>query len=460
MQDVPALQTDSMVRGVSAVNLGHKHDSNVPRVMFAYWGRRGLTQFSYEVALAAMADPSLAATISVSRQNESFDRFRDFDQALFSIDTFSTNIGALTNAWRLPMMRKQLASRLRTDRTQVVVELMPHVWSSFLYPAIRSVGASYVSIIHDADSHPGDFRTQWAKGALDRAMNKADHIVTLSDTVATRLVETGRVPHDQLTTLFHPDLCYRTVNARHPPDASQPLKLLWLGRIMPYKGLSLFLDTVDKLRESGMQVEVGVFGEGALGQSAARLESMGAEVVNRWLGEDEIAAIMSRFQILVLSHTEASQSGIAATALGAGMPIVATPVGGLVEQISERQTGIIATETNAEALAAAIRRLALDPQLYQAICSKIALSKESRSMARGLARLFGRAFRDQRLMQAFGGRDMPTLRWRITSSVGCIRRNWSSCVAPSKQLMRPRAFLSVANLAHGACQHYEYPVVD
>jgi hypothetical protein len=69
-----------------------------------------------------------------------------------------------------------------------------------------------------------------------------------------------------------------------------------------------------------ISVEVGVFGEGTLGASTKWLSAMGAEVINRWLTENEIAAILPRYHALVLSYTEASQSAVVAAAFGAGLP--------------------------------------------------------------------------------------------------------------------------------------------
>lgn len=351
------------------------------RVMFLYWGRRGFTQFAYEIAAAAVANPKLAVTISVSRQNESFSKFQEFGSALLPIDTFSSNLGAVTQAWRLPQMRARLLDRLRKDRTEAVIELMPHVWSPFLMSAVHEAGVRYVTIIHDANAHPGD-RTSWVKGILDSAMDRADRVLTLSDAVAGRLAATGRLPPDKISTLFLPDLAYCENNMPLPPGPSKPIKLLWMGRIMSYKGLPLFLDAVDILRDSGHAVELGVFGEGALGDSANRLAEMGAEVVNRWLSEAEIAAVLPRFHAIVLSHTEASQSGFAATALGAGLPTVATPVGGLKEQIIDRKTGLIAARIDASALADAISELKSNPALYRSICINICNGRQARSMGR------------------------------------------------------------------------------
>jgi glycosyltransferase involved in cell wall biosynthesis len=275
-----------------------------------------------------------------------------------------------------------LTARLRQDRTKVVIDLMPHVWSSFMVPAIHAAGARYAPIIHDSESHPGDYRTGLVKRVLDRSIRRADVVLTLSEAVTARLAAVGQVRRHKLVTLFHPDLGYGSAASRQPPEPGAPLRLLFMGRIMPYKGLPLFLDAVDILRADGHSVEVGVFGEGPLGACAERLSAMKAEVVNRWLSKAEIAAVLPRFHAMVLSHTEASQSGIAATALGAGLPVITTPVGGLIEQIKDGHTGSVATRIAGPALAEAAKRLLLDPVLYRAICSTIAQSRGDRSMAR------------------------------------------------------------------------------
>ena len=350
--------------------------------MFLYWGRRGLTQFALEVARAARADSDLAATISLSRQNENIAAFRELGESLFLIDTFSSNIGVLTQSWRIPSLRQQLLTRMRSDRTDVVIDLMPHVWSSLMVPAIQSAGALYVPIVHDAATHPGDYRTRWVKRILDQSLRRADRVLTLSRAVARQLIDTRRVSKDKVVTLFHPDLAYGTPGGRRTDQPGNPFRLMFMGRIMPYKGLSLFLEAVDQLHRDGIMVEVGVFGEGALGEDAERLSAMGAEVVNHWLSDAEIAAILPRFDAVVLSHTEASQSGVAAAAFGAGLPVIATPVGGLVEQVIDGQTGVLASRVDADALSHAMKRLMFDPALYRQIHHVIAGARDERSMAR------------------------------------------------------------------------------
>jgi glycosyltransferase involved in cell wall biosynthesis len=339
-----------------------------------------MSRFTLELGRAVQAHPSMHATISVSRQNELYADFAELAPDLFPIDTFRAGRGAALEAWRIPGLRRRLVERLRRDDIEVVVDLLPHVWSPLVASAIVTAGVRYVPLIHDADRHPGD-PTAWGMAFANRCVRQADIVLTLSHAVADRLVARRMVPRDKLATLFLPDLHYGPPAARELLRQGEPLRLAFFGRIMPYKGLLMFVEAMERLRAAGVNVQVGVFGEGALGACAGRLKQFGAEVVNRWLGEEEVGRILSGYHALVLSHIAASQSAVAATAFGLGLPVVANPIGGLGEQIADGHTGIIAKRADAQALAEAVMRL-LDPELYSHICRTIAASKDQRSMLR------------------------------------------------------------------------------
>jgi len=370
--------------------------SERPRVTFVYWGRRGLSRFALDIVRAALADEGIRATVSVSRQNESFAAFAQLGEAVLPIDTFGMSAGALLQAWRIPRVRARLLQHIAAHRTDVVIELMPHVWSSFVAPAVKAAGVGYVVMIHDAVPHPGDYRTAFAQWVMKRTLAQSDPILTLSSAVAAQIKASGQVPHDRIHPLFHPDIDFGSQPALGPPGPGAPLRLAFFGRIMPYKGLPLFLDTVDELRRRGVAVDVGVFGEGALGACAERLSSMGAEVINRWLTEAEMGKLLPRFHAVVLSHIEASQSGVAAAAFGAGLPVIATPVGGLIEQVQDGETGVLAERVDSRALADAAERLFSDAPLYARIRHNISSRQADRSAARFVRACISAALRGRR----------------------------------------------------------------
>jgi glycosyltransferase involved in cell wall biosynthesis len=353
------------------------------RIMFVYWGRRGaLTRFAHGLHAAALADETIDPVISVSRQSEDYALFEPFGASVTPVDTFARGRGAVTAAWRIPMLRGRLAERIRTARIEAVITLMPHVWTGLMVSAVRGAGARYATIIHDAAPHPGD-RTAAVTGWLLREAKTADRVLTLSETVRNTLISRELAPPHRVTALFHPDLAYGDTSlALPPPSVGQPLRLLFFGRMMRYKGLGLLVKALEILQTEGVAVEVGLHGAGDISEHEARLLALGATIENRWHSDAEIAALFARYHAVVLSHVEASQSGVAATAFGAGLPVVASPVGGLREQVVPDANGILAAEVTAPALAAAIRRLATEPGLYQNLRTGLDASRANRSMAR------------------------------------------------------------------------------
>lgn len=350
-----------------------------PRVMFLYWGRRGaLPRFTLDLARAARDEADIESCVSVSRQSENFAEFSSLGAAIVPVDTFTSHRGALTRAWRIPLLRRQLAQALRERAITDVVELMPHVWSRAVMPAVAAAGARYHVVAHEVAAHPGDIFGR-AQSLLTATYPIAHTVIALSEVVARDLVATTGLARQRVVTLFHPDLGYDVPPAATPRAPGAPLRLLFFGRIMPYKGLRLFVATLEELRRRGFAFEAGVFGSGDLEGTEERLRALGVEVVNRWLGDGEIAALLGRFDAVVLSHVEASQSGVAAAGFGAGLPVAVTPVGGLAGQVDDGVTGVVAARVEAAALADAIERLGGG---YEALRANVVLRREQRSMRR------------------------------------------------------------------------------
>lgn len=354
------------------------------RPLLMYWGRRGSSRLAFNLMEAASKEPGVSPFVSVSRTNEIYNAFANaFGDRLLPVETFSASHGAVTAVWRIALLRRRLIRLIQTHRITAVIDLMPHIWAPLIIPVIRKAGVPYMTIAHDGQTHPGDYRSRIAKRSADRVLASSDHILTLSQSVADTLIRAQITCPDRMSVLFHPDLNFGEPNRIHfTSKPASPIRLAFMGRIMPYKGLPLFVESIKTLRRAGLEVACGVFGEGPLGPVAESLEVLNAEIVNRWLSEQEMSDIFSRYDAILASHIEASQSGIIAAALGAGLPVVVTPVGGLAEQVRETGGGIVADNVSADALADAVRRLFLTPGLYHAICQNIAERADQRSNRR------------------------------------------------------------------------------
>ena len=84
-----------------------------------------------------------------------------------------------------------------------------------------------------------------------------------------------------------------------------------------------------------------------------------------WKSDRELIAHLDWADAAVLPYVEASQSGVAPMSFKRGRPVIATPVGGLPEQIRHGETGLLTEAVSPEAIAASIKRLAEDRNLLR-----------------------------------------------------------------------------------------------
>lgn len=360
----------------------HMPDAAVrpPVLLFMYLGRFGaLGRFTLELAEAAAETAEIEAHFLASANNDLVKVAASSGIAVRTLDTFARPTPlALIAGYR--RARSQFLAQLDAVQPMAVVNLMAHVWSPFLTRAAQARGVRVLTIVHDAVPHPGDPTARLNRWLLREARH-ADRIVTLSRSVARSLMEQGYGAQCGIDVLFHPDLRFATPSLARKWTGDHPLRVLFLGRIMAYKGLDLLVEAVEDLRSQGRTVELGVAGSGDICMRTRNaLDRVGAEVINRWIDDDEITPLLARYDAVACAHVEASQSGIAATAFAHAMPVIAMPTGGIVEQVIDGETGVLAAQVSREALGAAIARLSDSPELYNAISAKLAASASTRSM--------------------------------------------------------------------------------
>lgn len=335
------------------------------RLLLWHWGRRGGgPRYTMELARALASRDDLALHLSLSRQSELFAETALLGSPSHHIDTYDSPLAFALRSGQLPLIRRRFARYLRDSRIDVVLCTMDHLWSAFVAPAIRRCGASYLLTVHDAERHPGeDLRVrQWL---LRRDIALADGALTLTNVVRERLAERHAFPQQRIWVAPHGSFGDGTVAQPRILPADRPLRLLFFGRILPYKGLDLLLDAYALIRQNGPPVTLEVWGQGDLGPYRQRLSALpDVTVVNRWIHEAEIGDILRCADLCVLPYREASQSGVVAASVATGLPVVATPVGGLQEQVSDGVTGVVARAVTADAIADAVRMVISDPSRY------------------------------------------------------------------------------------------------
>lgn len=328
------------------------------RLLVWQWGRRGAgPRYAAMLAEGLRQVDGVQSLLSLSRQSEILAGPAPPPCDL-PVDTYDGWRGLLLRLPRLPFEVAGLARQLTALRPDAAICAMPAALDLLMVAALRRARVPYAVVVHDADLHPGDVHA--LQMVLQRRLvARADAVVALSRHVGDRLLQQGVVQPRHLILSEHPPLPFGPLPP--PPRAhGGRLRLLCFGRLLPYKGLDLLAEAMATLGARD-DMELRVVGNGPESAVLDQLRTLpGVQVENRWVPEEEVAAILAWSDALVLPYREASQSGVAAAALAARRFVVATRVGGIAEQLEGSPLARLVLP-DAAALAGALVALAAEP---------------------------------------------------------------------------------------------------
>jgi len=327
------------------------------RVLVWQWGRRGAgPRLAACLAAGFAALPGIEAALALSSGAEIL-RGPDPPRCDLALPLYEGVPGLAWRALQAPIFVGQTVRWLRRTRPALAVCAMPGPLDLLMAASLRRARVPMAVVVHDAEAHPGDATPLLFP--LNRALiRRAGAVITLSDHVGDRLRAQGVLrPNVKLVRTGLPPF---TFGPAAPPGAhGGPLRVLSFGRLLPYKGLDLLAEALARLGKRDMTVRV--VGQGS---ESAALDALRAlpcvEVENRWVAEGEIGALIAWADLLVLPYREASQSGPAAVALAAGRFVLATRVGGLVQQLGAEPLATLC-EPDVASIAAALDRFITAP---------------------------------------------------------------------------------------------------
>lgn len=119
-----------------------------------------------------------------------------------------------------------------------------------------------------------------------------------------------------------------------PPGGEQPLRLAFVGRLIPVKGVPMLLAAVARLREEA-RVTLEIVGDGPLrGELEAQAHTLQLTDCVKFLGNQpaaEVAAAMQRAHLFCLPSVRESGGAVLLEAMACARPVVAVAHGGPAE---------------------------------------------------------------------------------------------------------------------------------
>ncbi len=140
-----------------------------------------------------------------------------------------------------------------------------------------------------------------------------------------------------------------------------------VGMLRPEKGIDVAIAAMGILRDHGVSARLVIAGEAPAEHRpyAARLGTLAGETVEFYGYVDPVSELLAHCQIVVIPSRRDAQSRIAAQAMAAGRPVVASDVGGLGELVRSGETGWLVPPDDPAALAARLQELVLDRALRE-----------------------------------------------------------------------------------------------
>jgi glycosyltransferase involved in cell wall biosynthesis len=303
------------------------------RILVWQWGRFGAgPRVAVDFATGFNALPGTDAVLSLSTDAELL-HGKQRPRCELPVPTYASVAGYLGRMVRAPAFVPWLARQVRALAPTVALCAMPGPLDLLMAAALRRAAVPFAVVVHDADLHPGDgYILQMT--LQQQLVRRADAVVTLSEHVRRRLTAQGLARGKPMLSATLPP--YMLPEPPPPPRMhGGKLRLLSFGRLLPYKGLDILADSLRRLLPRD-DLEVRIIGEGPESPILDALRRLpGVSVENRWVPEEEVGTLLAWADAVVLSHREASQSGVAAAAAAAGRWVVATRVGGLAEQLKD-----------------------------------------------------------------------------------------------------------------------------
>jgi glycosyltransferase involved in cell wall biosynthesis len=193
---------------------------------------------------------------------------------------------------------------------------------------------------------------------------RAGAIIAVSDHVRQLALRSYAVPIQTIHNGIDLQTCTPS-----SPTPHQPVRLIFVGRFNPQKNLLFFIDILSEVADLNWEMEW--VGDGSL-RTAIQAKIDGLALTSRcrlhgWLNRDQVEYLMSSSDVLVLPSLAEGLPVVGIKALGCGLAILGSRIGGMTDIVEDGKNGYLCSVNDAEAFVEALRSLLSVPERLQAM---------------------------------------------------------------------------------------------
>lgn len=334
-------------------------------VLINYTGRKGAGALIALANAEAFLHNGVDVIAIVSAYAENIEQWKKLPlKKLIILKTYKNKVSFL---YKTCLFNLFGATKLYNQLKDLVIDYiycpMNAFWTYLINKKFKNIPVIIVN--HDPKAHLGDKEI----GLLENSYYSSDIILVHSKIFIDYVKEKYSKPcyfiplgrHNVYNLIKNKKTIINYDNSKH--------NFLFFGRITPYKGLDVLYEAYKKLELEYTDVNLIIAGNGDFEKYKEKFNSLkSCQIYNRWIADEETESLfICNNLICVMPYIEATQSGVALVAMDYGIPVIASKVGGLVEQIENEKTGLLVEPGASEELYTAMKRLAFDNALYNKI---------------------------------------------------------------------------------------------
>lgn len=277
------------------------------------------------------------------------------------LDNISFLYISKNNVLEMRKVKKHVNKYLRNNHFDLLHATSLSKFATFIYPNFFSIKHRILTI-HDPVPHD-------KKSLLKRIIHK--HTIAKFHNILLL----NKIQHSELLKDFHirkPIIYFsklgvydffKTTKIKEIPDINSSKYFLFFGRIEPYKGVDIIINSFLKSNAIKNGFDLIIAGKGNIQN---KIEHPNIKYINRYISNEELSGLIKKAFYVLATYQSATQSGVIMTSFALGTPVMVTPVGNLAESIKTlngEEMGLVCKDKSEKCIKETIDKAIEEPAL-------------------------------------------------------------------------------------------------